>query len=68
MDCEDRERLKEEVARAARLYIEAADVRNDAHDTPALGPAREQEHEARNAYEAARAALEKHGREHGCLP
>ncbi len=67
MDCPERERLKQEVVRTARLYIETTDLRKDAQDTPELEPARRREREGRQAYEAARAELERHGREHGCL-
>jgi hypothetical protein len=65
--CEERENLKRGVARAARRYIEAADLRKDAQDSADAEAARRQEHEARREYQEARAALEKHGREHGCL-
>lgn len=68
MDCPERERLKEEVVRTARLYMEAVDFRSDAHDTPEIEPARRRVEETRRAYEWARTELEKHGREHGCLP
>ena len=67
MFCEERENLKSEVARTARLYIEAADLRKDAQGSADAEPARRREQEARQAYEDARAALEKHDREHGCL-
>lgn len=67
MFCEEREKLKAEVARTARLYIEAADSRKDAQGSPELEPVRHREREAHKAYAQARAALEKHGREHGCL-
>lgn len=66
--CEEREKLKEAVARTARLYMEAGDARKDAQVSPEFEPARQHEREAHKAYKEARAALEKHGKEHGCLP
>ena len=67
MVCETREKLKSEVARTARAYIEAADLRKDAQDGGGLGAARSREQEAQQAYAAARAALERHYREHNCM-
>lgn len=67
MFCEERERLKQEVAQAARIYIEAADMRKDAQAAEELVNAQRREREAHRIYNAARAALEKHYREHGCL-
>lgn len=66
MFCQTRETLKDEVARTARLYIEAADSRKDAQYSPELDAARLREQEAHEAYAAARAVLEQHYREHGC--
>jgi hypothetical protein len=65
--CEEREKLKADVARSARLYIEAGDTRKDAQDSAEMELIRRREKEAHKVYQAARAALEKHGREHGCL-
>jgi hypothetical protein len=65
--CEEREKLKQEVARTARLYIEAADLRKDAQGSGEMESARQRERDAHTLYQEAREALEKHDREHGCL-